>query len=186
MALKWIPSTTPLWEEYGKQQWKTSTVKEARKNEVYEKVPAVKGNWKQRLRGVLFLRKKNIGRQSGCHLWASWKTGRSEGQKALLIKAARFSDDYPGASLPLSKDCEGHRMGGWTQCHCFLRAQMETLYAQSNLERVLEQENFDKLSFQYYDNSQIIPEIGMTNADYMHRVVEAAWNFVENFDSEAR
>ena len=50
------------------------------------------------------------------------------------------------------------------KCHCFLRAQMKLLYAQSNLERVLEQENFDHLTFQYYDNSQIIPEIGMTNA----------------------
>ena len=48
---------------------------------------------------------------------------------------------------------------------------MKLLYAQSNLERVLEQENFDHLTFQYYDNSQIIPEIGMTNADYMRRVV---------------
>lgn len=53
---------------------------------------------------------------------------------------------------------------------------MKLLYAQSNLERVLEQENFDHLTFQYYDNSQIIPEIGMTNADYMRRVVKAVWN----------
>ena len=61
---------------------------------------------------------------------------------------------------------------------------MKLLYAQSNLERVLEQENFDKLSFKYYDNSQIIPEIGMTNADYMNRVVKSCLDFVKNFDSE--
>ena len=36
----------------------------------------------------------------------------------------------------------------------------------------------------YYDNSQIIPEIGMTNADYMNRVVKAAWILWKNFDSE--
>ena len=72
---------------------------------------------------------------------------------------------------------DGHK------CHCFLRAQMKLLYAQSNLERVLEQENFDHLTFQYYDNSQIIPEIGMTNADYMRRVVKSCMEFAQNFDS---
>lgn len=60
---------------------------------------------------------------------------------------------------------------------------MKLLYAQSNLERVLEQENFDHLTFQYYDNSQIIPEIGMTNADYMRRVVKSCMEFAQNFDS---
>ena len=104
-------------------------------------------------------------------------------QKALLIKAAGFPDDY----LELHYRCKNCKDTGWVdghKCHCFLRAQMKLLYAQSNLERVLEQENFDKLSFKYYDNSQIIPEIGMTNADYMNRVVKSCLDFVKNFDSE--
>ena len=103
-------------------------------------------------------------------------------QKALLIKAAGYSDDY----LELHYRCKDCRDTGWVdghKCHCFLRAQMKLLYAQSNLERVLEQENFDHLTFQYYDNSQIIPEIGMTNADYMRRVVKSCMEFAQNFDS---
>lgn len=62
-------------------------------------------------------------------------------QKALLIKAAGFPDDY----LELHYRCKNCKDTGWVdghKCHCFLRAQMKLLYAQSNLERVLEQENF--------------------------------------------
>ena len=47
----------------------------------------------------------------------------------------------------------------------------DRLYAQSNLETVLDRENFSNLSFSYYDDSELIPQIGMTNARYMRQVV---------------
>ena len=59
---------------------------------------------------------------------------------------------------------------------------MKLLHDQSNLEDILEQENFSALSFQYYDNKEILPQIGMTNADYMRRVVRECREFVKQFD----
>ena len=58
---------------------------------------------------------------------------------------------------------------------------MKLLYAQSNLETVLDRENFSNLSFSYYDDSELIPQIGMTNARYMRQVVGWCSDFVRDF-----
>ena len=172
-----------IMREYGKRQMENQHSQEARKKEVYEKVPAVKELEAEIAeRSVACARKLLEGSQEALYELRE-KLADLKEQKALLIKAAGFPDDY----LELHYRCKNCKDTGWVdghKCHCFLRAQMKLLYAQSNLERVLEQENFDKLSFKYYDNSQIIPEIGMTNADYMNRVVKSCLDFVKNFDSE--
>ena len=59
---------------------------------------------------------------------------------------------------------------------------MKLLYAQSNLDQVLDQENFGNLSYAYYDDQEILPEIGLTNADYMRRVVRGCMDFAADFD----
>ena len=102
-------------------------------------------------------------------------------QKAILIRAKGYPEDY----LTLHYRCPDCEDTGWRQgrkCHCFLRAQMKLLYAQSNLDHVLDQENFSRLSYDYYDSSEIIPELGLTNADYMHRVVAGCREFAADFD----
>ena len=38
---------------------------------------------------------------------------------------------------------------------------MKLLHAQSNLEDVLEQENFNALSYEYYDDTEILPQLGI-------------------------
>ena len=48
---------------------------------------------------------------------------------------------------------------------------MKLLHAQSNLEDVLERENFKALSYEYYDDTEILPQLGITNAAYMRQVV---------------
>lgn len=171
-----------IMREYGKQQMENQHSQEARKKEIYQKVPAVKELEAEIAeRSVACARKLLEGNQEAIYELRE-KLADLKEQKALLIKAAGYSDDY----LELHYRCKDCRDTGWVdghKCHCFLRAQMKLLYAQSNLERVLEQENFDHLTFQYYDNSQIIPEIGMTNADYMRRVVKSCMEFAQNFDS---
>lgn len=171
-----------IMREYGKQQMENQHSQEARKKEIYQKVPAVKELEAEIAeRSVACARKLLEGNQEAIYELRE-KLADLKEQKALLIKAAGYSDDY----LELHYRCKDCRDTGWMdghKCHCFLRAQMKLLYAQSNLERVLEQENFDHLTFQYYDNSQIIPEIGMTNADYMRRVVKSCMEFAQNFDS---
>ncbi|MFR1131528.1 MAG: ATP-binding protein, partial [Enterocloster bolteae] len=104
-------------------------------------------------------------------------------QKALIIRAAGYPDDY----LELHYRCPDCRDTGLIdgrKCHCFLQAQMKLLHAQSNLEDVLERENFKALSYEYYDDTEILPQLGITNAAYMRRVVAGCREFVRDFDKK--
>ena len=104
-------------------------------------------------------------------------------QKALIIRAAGYPDDY----LELHYRCPDCRDTGLVdgrKCHCFLQAQMKLLHAQSNLEDVLERENFKALSYEYYDDTEILPQLGITNAAYMRRVVAGCKEFVRVFDKK--
>lgn len=56
-----------IMREYGKRQMENQHSQEARKKEVYEKVPAVK-SWRQRLRNVPLPVPESAGGQSGCYL----------------------------------------------------------------------------------------------------------------------
>lgn len=100
--------------------------------------------------------------------------------KQRLLNAAGLPADF----LEPVFDCPDCRDTGYVdgkKCHCFLQAQMKLLYAQSNLETVLDRENFSNLSFSYYDDSELIPQIGMTNARYMRQVVGWCSDFVRDF-----
>ena len=104
-------------------------------------------------------------------------------QKSLIIRAAGYPDDY----LELHYRCPDCRDTGLIdgrKCHCFLQAQMKLLHAQSNLEDVLERENFNALSYEYYDDTEILPQLGITNAAYMRRVVAGCREFVRDFDKK--
>ena len=49
---------------------------------------------------------------------------------------------------------------------------------------MLERENFKALSYEYYDDTEILPQLGITNAAYMRRVVAGCKAFVRDFDKK--
>lgn len=70
------------------------------------------------------------------------------------------------------------------KCRCFRKEEIRLLYAQSNLQEILERENFSTFSYAYYDDRQVIPQLGMTVAAYMRTVYGWCREFVENFSEK--
>lgn len=169
-----------IMREYGKQQMENQHRLEERRAEIYKKIPVIKELEAEIAeRSVACAKKLLEGNQDAlCQLREDLKDLKE--QKALLIQAAGYPEDY----LKLHYRCPDCQDTGWQdghKCHCFLQAQMKLLYAQSNLDEVLERENFDHLTFDYYDDTEILPQIGITNAQYMKRVVKTCMDFVEEF-----
>lgn len=168
---------------YGRQQIENHHQLEARRREIYEKIPAVKELEAEIAGRSVACAKKLLEGSSQVmdKLREDLKDLRE--QKALLIKAAGYPDNY----LQLWYRCPDCRDTGLIEgkkCHCFLKAQMKLLHDQSNLEDVLERENFDVLSYGYYDDREVIPQVGATNAAYMKLVVKQCREFVQNFDAK--
>ena len=170
-----------IMREYGRQQLENQHQLEARRNEIYRVIPAVRELEAEIASRSVAGAKRLLAGDTGALAELREELADLREQKAILIRAKGYPEDY----LTLHYRCPDCEDTGWRQgrkCHCFLRAQMKMLYAQSNLDHVLDQENFSRLSYDYYDSSEIIPELGLTNADYMRRVVAGCREFAADFD----
>ena len=172
-----------IMREYGRQQIENHHKLEERRQEIYARLPVVRQLEAEIAeRSVACAKKLLEGDKSVLdRLKEDLKDLRE--QKSLIIRAAGYPDDY----LELHYRCPDCRDTGLIdgrKCHCFLQAQMKLLHAQANLEDVLERENFNALSYEYYDDTEILPQLGITNAAYMRRVVAGCREFVRDFDKK--
>ena len=172
-----------IMREYGRQQIENHHNLEERRKEIYARLPVVRQLEAEIAeRSVACAKKLLEGDKSVLDRLKEDLRDLRE-QKALIIRAAGYPDDY----LELHYRCPDCRDTGLIdgrKCHCFLQAQMKLLHAQSNLEDVLERENFKALSYEYYDDTEILPQLGITNAAYMRRVVAGCREFVRDFDKK--
>lgn len=106
-------------------------------------------------------------------------------QKQTLLLAAGFPADYTEMRYRCP-DCKDTGYAGGKRCHCFEQARIRILYAQSNVREILNKENFETLSYAYYDRKQQVPGLGMTEYDYMRRVVARCREFADGFPEQGR
>lgn len=100
-----------------------------------------------------------------------------------LLREGGFPEDY----TELHYDCPDCRDTGYVegrQCHCFAQAKLGILYAQSNIREILERENFQTLSYRWYDGEKTVPGLGITELEYWKRVVRQCREFAERFPGE--
>lgn len=172
-----------IMREYGRQQIENHHKLEERRKEIYARLPVVKQLEAEIAERSVACAKKLLEGDKGVLETLKEDLRDLREQKALIIRAAGYPDDY----LELHYRCPDCRDTGLVdgrKCHCFLQAQMKLLHAQSNLEDVLERENFKALSYEYYDDTEILPQLGITNAAYMRRVVAGCKEFVRDFDKK--
>ena len=172
-----------IMREYGRQQIENHHKLEERRKEIYARLPVVKQLEAEIAERSVACAKKLLEGDKGVLDRLKEDLRDLREQKALIIRAAGYPDDY----LELHYRCPDCRDTGLVdgrKCHCFLQAQMKLLHAQSNLEDVLERENFKALSYEYYDDAEILPQLGITNAAYMRRVVAGGKAFVRVFDKK--
>ncbi len=101
-------------------------------------------------------------------------------QKAVLLEACGYSADYMEMRYHCP-DCQDTGYVNGKKCRCFKKEEISLLYAQSNIKEVLKRENFSTFTFAYYDNREVISQIGMTVADYMKQVYGWCKEYVEGF-----
>ena len=106
-------------------------------------------------------------------------------RKAQLLESAGFPADYlePVYDCP---DCKDTGYIGNHKCHCFQKAVIDMLYTQSNLKTVLQKENFDTFSFQYYSENHIDSKTGRTSLAAVQQAYLCAREFVDTFSKEFR
>ena len=95
-------------------------------------------------------------------------------KKAKLLTDAGLPADYlkPVYTCP---DCQDTGYIGSEKCHCFKQAIITLLYEQSNLREMLQNENFQTLSYEYYEKEHL---------SRFQNAVITCQNFIKNFNSD--
>lgn len=102
-------------------------------------------------------------------------------RKSALLRAAGYPEDY----LTLRYHCSECRDTGYIgskHCHCFRQAAIDLLYVQSNLQEILEKENFSFFRLDYYSDGIVDPLTGLSSRQTARRAKEECLRFVQDFD----
>ena len=110
-------------------------------------------------------------------------------KKLALLSAERksllVSHGYPENYLEIPYICPSCQDTGYIgheKCSCLKKAELSVLYSQSNLQNVLEKENFSSFSFDFYSDTLIHESTGQSALDLAHKAYETARHFVATFD----
>jgi DNA replication protein DnaC len=94
---------------------------------------------------------------------------------------------YPSNYLEEVYDCPDCKDTGFInneKCHCFKQKIINMVYSQSHLGDILEKENFNTFSFEYYDNKSTNPKTGLTPFESAKIAYDKCRDFVHNFANE--
>lgn len=166
--------------DYEKQQVANRHDKERRVAEVYRKLPQIEELEREISTRAAACARRVLNGDSGARSQLQADLADLREQKSLLLKAAGFEPDYMELRYRCP-DCKDTGYANGRRCHCFERARIQILYAQSNIQEVLQRENFSTFSYRWFDDQEKLPGLGMTEADYMKRVVKKCREFAEQF-----
>lgn len=168
---------------YGQQQLKNRHEQEERIEEIYKKIPVIKElDASVSTKAVACARRLLEGDQEALKELREEIADLKE-QKGVLLRASGYPENY----MEMQYCCRDCKDTGYTEegkCHCFRQSEMKYLYAQSNIEEIVAAENFHTFSYEYFDDSRVIPVLNRTVRQYMSQVVKTCMDFVERFSSE--
>ncbi len=157
-----------------------------RKNEVFEKVPEIKALFDELRSYSLSAAKARVMKKENSPSMEEAKAHIKEttDKKRKLLVASGYPEDYLDEifSCKLCKDTGIYEND---RCICVKSKIIDSLYSQSNIRKVIERENFDTFSLDYY--SKDVPE-GHKYSAYvnMSNILKSVKQFTEDFETEEK
>jgi DNA replication protein DnaC len=114
--------------------------------------------------------------------------GQLEGyrsERAGLLARLGYPEDYfePVYTCP---DCRDTGYIDGRKCHCLKQAIINTIYTQSNIRDILEKENFQTFSYEYYSDDDRNPATGQSSLATVQNAVKECWNFIDDFEHKPK
>ncbi len=172
---------TDLMDRYAQTQIENQLTLKDRKAEVYEKLPRIRKIDQEIAASSIQAIRERLDHGNDTTGSAKERNHKLIAEKKALLQANGYSEDYlqPIYTCPL---CQDTGRVGTRYCSCFEQAAISLLYRQSNLEQVLQTENFEHFDLSYYpkdtdDSHPYSPYENMSN------ILSKAKEFVSSFDN---
>ncbi len=155
---------------------------EERRRLLYEQLPELSEIDSEISRGSVECAKRSLRGEAGALEGLRARNEELSARKDAILREHGYPADYlePEYHCPDCRDT-GYIDGG--KCHCFRQAVVDVLYAQSNVRRAVEEENFNTFSYRFYSDSYTDETTHQTPLANIQRVVASAKEFVANFDT---
>lgn len=170
--------------EYEKRRDRQEKELELRKRKVYEKIPAIKRIDEEIFQTGLKMSKYIIGNPGSYEeaiVKAKEEIEALKMEKAYLLTETNIPLDY----MELRYDCDKCKDRGYLEngerCSCLKQALVSRAYKMSNLDNVLERENFQNFDIDIFSDESFENE-SLTPRENMEDLVGIAEGFVSNFD----
>lgn len=169
-----------LMSKYYDKQLKTKHISESRYQEVLSAIPAIRDLDDSIRQMSLSYAKASLtqGRQAENF---REKINSVTQEKERLLTSHGFPVNYlkPVYECP---DCKDTGYIDGNKCHCFEKEIVNFLYSQSNLQEVLERENFSFFQLDFYPDDYTEEATGQTPRDNMRNILTTVKTFIKNFD----
>ena len=163
---------------YNQRQFQDKRDQDQRVAEVFEKIPQVEALSDELAATMAQAARKLLAGDRAAADQLKKDAEFLKEQKALYLKQNGYPADYLELQY-VCPDCKDTGYADGKKCHCFRHMEIEILYDQSNIREVLERENFDTLSMEYYDRTHVDEKTGMTVYDYMSMMIRECKEYDE-------
>ncbi len=169
-----------IMREYDRKQLHSQHVLEKRTEEIYEKIPRIEEIHQQMVSISAAKARALLQGESNDIRDLHEKIAELSLEKRTLLSVHGYPEDYlePQYECPLCKD-SGYING--EKCSCFKKAAIALLYDQSNIQDILEKENFQTFSFDYYSDRIKDEVTGKTPLEYAQMAVRKSVEFIDHF-----
>lgn len=127
--------------------------------------------------------KKLLDGDSQAVTWAKAQMKELRLEKSSLLVAHGFPSDYLEETYECS-DCKDTGYINGKKCHCFKKAIIDLLYAQSNVKEILNQENFETFQLSLYSNNRKDPTTGRSSLEIMTSALKTCREYVNTFSTD--
>lgn len=171
-----------LMSKYYDRQLRTKNLMEQRYREIIQRIPQMR-ELDHRIRELSVTHAKSRLTNKEDSFDLSVAISEISKEKEALLIAHGFPSDYlkPVYTCP---DCQDTGYIGEKKCHCFEKEIVNFLYSQSNLQEILEHENFSHFNIDYYPDDYTEEATGLTPRDNIQNILSAAKSFINHFPTE--
>ncbi len=174
---------TQIMKEYDTLQNSQKKELEHRRQEIYSKIPRIKEIDHELQTTGLSLTRKVLDKHAD-----SKKIIEQIRQQNIDLNIEKgellATHNYPVDYLTVRHQCSKCKDTGYIDsimCQCFKQKLIKAAYAQSNLDAVLDTQNFDHFDFSFY-SSDVNKKEGISSRKNMERIFEECLGFVNHFD----
>lgn len=182
MALKTSQYQT-IMRHYEQRQLRNKDILDHHYQEVYRKIPDLKSLDDSISNLSVQYGKKLLGGDEKAFAALKEELAILRSSKSDLLQSAGFAPNYlePIYDCP---DCQDTGYINNKKCHCFKKEIIDILYQQSNLNAILELENFNTFLLDYYSPNYVDQKTGRSSIQVISEALPICHHFVDTFGTE--